>query len=192
MSNTTSKDFDKQTTHNTTDSKGEALKPCPFCPSTRVMMWVSEKDGEKCCCGFCEECQAEGPHANTEIEAARLWNTRSRASLAAVEGDVLPRQEVVARIQKQMRLWNNDTVTMALADVLADLKAMPAAASSPAPAGPVRPNTEQAIALLTKWLNEDPEVDHDELLERLLKSINENSLSNRGPAQPEGEQEPTK
>lgn len=57
--------------------QGRGLLPCPFCPSLKVMMWVSEKDKEKCCCGFCEGCQAEGPHANTEEEAARRWNRRA-------------------------------------------------------------------------------------------------------------------
>jgi hypothetical protein len=66
-------------TETTLPAEKVELQPCPFCSSPHVMMWVSQKDGEKCCCGFCEGCQAEGPHANTEEGSARLWNTRATA-----------------------------------------------------------------------------------------------------------------
>lgn len=41
------------------------------------------------------------------------------------------------------------------------------------------PRNEAAIALLDKWLAEHPRVEHDGLLERLRRMINENSLSDR-------------
>lgn len=40
-------------------------------------------------------------------------------------GDTGLLKEVVARIERQIRLWNNDTVTMACADMLADIKQLP-------------------------------------------------------------------
>lgn len=43
----------------------------------------------------------------------------------AAEGDAISRSKVVARIERQIRLWNNDTVTMACADMLADIKQLP-------------------------------------------------------------------
>jgi hypothetical protein len=38
--------------------------------------------------------------------------------------DLVSRQSVVERIERQIRLWNNDTVTMACADMLAEIKSM--------------------------------------------------------------------
>lgn len=38
--------------------------------------------------------------------------------------DFISRKEAVERIERQIRLWNNDTVTMACADMLAEIKTM--------------------------------------------------------------------
>lgn len=62
------------------------------------------------------------------IEAERVSLAKNQKG----DADVLPRQELIARIEKQIRLWNNDTVTMACADMLADLKqtSVPASATN--------------------------------------------------------------
>ncbi len=49
--------------------------PCPFCKCGKVMAWHIghyKKPWVIECC----ECQAQGPHAETEDEAFRLWNKR--------------------------------------------------------------------------------------------------------------------
>ena len=55
-------------------------KPCPFCKCGKVMAWhIGHYDKPwvvECC-----QCQAQGPHADTEDEAFDLWNKRKYGTI---------------------------------------------------------------------------------------------------------------
>lgn len=56
--------------------KFNRLRPCPFCGSKKVTLWKDEVDGETVWCVFCEDCEAEGPHAKGAKTAVKRWESR--------------------------------------------------------------------------------------------------------------------
>lgn len=56
-----------------TEAKGLALAPCPFCGGTLGLYYASHNPARAVACG---ECGAEGPAGDTDAEAAENWNAR--------------------------------------------------------------------------------------------------------------------
>jgi Lar family restriction alleviation protein len=57
------------------------LKKCPFCESDDVILAGTYADDETMddlmgYQGYCNDCEAQGPAAKTEIAATILWNNR--------------------------------------------------------------------------------------------------------------------
>lgn len=56
---------------------GDILKPCPFCGSDEIFVYLKSTNYDKWC-AVCEICLARGGIGETKEEAATLWNTRMR------------------------------------------------------------------------------------------------------------------
>ena len=53
------------------------LAPCPFCGCSNVVLMDGENQQVGLYCVECFDCEACGPLAQTEEEAARHWNQRT-------------------------------------------------------------------------------------------------------------------
>lgn len=125
------------TTQNTTDSKGEALKPCPFCGSDAIVfsgfLLARQRVVECVKCRSRATLYGSGAAEENETRAIKSWN--SRAPLAAVEEDAHRIWTTVFNIVSN----NCDQLSR---DVIKKLEAardedgVGPAATSPAPAGP--------------------------------------------------------
>lgn len=56
---------------------GDLLKPCPFCGSEEIFVYLKSTNYDKWC-AVCEICRARGGIGETKEEAATLWNTRMK------------------------------------------------------------------------------------------------------------------
>lgn len=55
----------------------EFLKPCPFCGSEQIFVYLKSINYNKWC-AVCDTCLARGGIGETRAEAAALWNTRMK------------------------------------------------------------------------------------------------------------------
>lgn len=53
----------------------EELKPCPFC-GEKDFLEETELDGGRTTCVWCNHCGSQGPYADNEKIAKKLWNKR--------------------------------------------------------------------------------------------------------------------
>lgn len=70
----------------------EKLEPCPFCgssngpPAEEDPLFV-DSTGPASVMVYCGQCGCEGPFADDEAEAIRLWNRRPRIEPPADSGE---------------------------------------------------------------------------------------------------------
>lgn len=79
---------------------------------------------------FLKACHPASPNQNcswiiSKTAEESVEYVRANPLDRQVAVNAVSRNDVVARIEKQIRLWNSDTVTMACADMLADIKQLP-------------------------------------------------------------------
>lgn len=64
---------------------------CPFCGCNKAMTWhIGHYD--KPWVVECMDCSAQGPHAETEEEAIRLWNRRYINGMTFALSNVYPKE----------------------------------------------------------------------------------------------------
>lgn len=83
----------------------EQLKSCPFCGSEAAKNLPSRPRGEEdFWCVFCQDCAVQGPEASTEVEAARLWNSRANPLIKPGQ-----REAADPRMFSDERPWTPDS-----------------------------------------------------------------------------------
>jgi len=89
----------------------EEVEPCPFCITKgKPFAWESrdpKANNRIVWCIACEVCACEGPEADTEGQAVKLWNTRARPSPAAT----LSPSEAARRAAERIGMFTMDDLS---------------------------------------------------------------------------------
>lgn len=90
------------------------LKPCPFCGGQKITPFTGDgAEGVGRCAAFCDCCNAEGPHCDTEAEAIIAWNQRPDPATPAGD-DTLTTNEGIAQTDADLL----DEIAEAISDTL--------------------------------------------------------------------------
>ncbi len=84
------------------------LKPCPFCGGQKITPFTGDgAEGIGRCATFCDWCNAEGPHCDTEAEAIAAWNQRPEPATPAGDEELVEEMLKLIGVQK-FDVWRQE------------------------------------------------------------------------------------